>query len=198
MTKKTVGDALFYAYSQQTMRKISIISALMLTFLLQPGPAPAATASVEASVTKTETQTPAKPGLPVPRFVSLATDEVNLRTGPGTRYPIRLVLRKEGLPVEIIREFDIWRQVRDVDGDQGWVHKSMLSGRRGIVVRGKMQTVLQEPDTAARPVVRVEPGVIASLETCADAWCNLSVGGYQGWIERNKIWGVYPDETFKE
>src|SRR5690606_30718590 len=99
--------------------------------------------------------------LPVPRFVTLATDEVNLRTGPGLRYPVKLVIKRSGLPVEIIREFDIWRQVRDVDGEEGWVHKSMLSGRRSVIVRGQMQTLLRDPKAEALPVAKLEPGVIA-------------------------------------
>lgn len=136
--------------------------------------------------------------LPVPRFVTLGPDEVNLRTGPGIRYPIRLVIRKQGLPVEVIREFDVWRQVRDKDGDEGWVHKSMLSGRRSVVVNGSTQVVLRKPDDGARPVVRLEQGVIASLDKCESAWCRLSVGGYTGWIKRDVIWGVYPTEQFKD
>ncbi len=136
--------------------------------------------------------------LPVPRFVTLGPDEVNLRTGPGIRYPIRLVIRKQGLPVEVIREFDVWRQVRDQDGDEGWIHKSMLSGRRSVVVTGTTQVVLRKPEDGARPVVRLEPGVISTLDKCEGAWCRLSVGGYDGWLKRDVIWGVYPDEEFKD
>lgn len=136
--------------------------------------------------------------LPVPRFVTLGPDEVNLRTGPGIRYPIRLVIRKQALPVEVIREFDVWRQVRDKDGDEGWVHKSMLSGRRSVIVTGATQVVLRKPEEGARPVVRLEPGVIAALDKCEAAWCKISVGGYDGWLKRDVIWGVYPDEEFKD
>lgn len=136
--------------------------------------------------------------LPVPRFVSLATSEVNFRTGPGLRYPVRLVVRRNGLPVEVIREFDVWRQVRDADGDEGWVHKSMLSGRRSVIVQGQVQTLLRRPETDARSVARLEPGVIARLDTCRADWCNISVGSYSGWLPRATLWGVYPEETFKE
>lgn len=137
-------------------------------------------------------------GLPVPRFVTLATDEVNLRTGPGLRYPVRLVVRKDGLPVEIIREFDVWRQVRDMDGDEGWVHKSMLSGRRAVIIKSTVQTLLKKPVPDARPVVKLEPGVIALLDTCQEDWCEISAASYDGWIKRTAIWGVYPEEKFEE
>ncbi|HYD19425.1 MAG TPA: SH3 domain-containing protein [Patescibacteria group bacterium] len=137
-------------------------------------------------------------GLPVPRFVTLGPDEVNLRTGPGTRYPIKLVIRKGGLPVEVTREFEVWREVRDKDGDRGWVHKAMLSGRRAVIVKDQLRTLLAKPDPNAPPVVRLEPGVVADLETCQGDWCDLKIASYEGWIKRSDIWGVYPDETFKE
>ncbi len=141
----------------------------------------------------------AGPQLPVPRFVTLSVDEVNVRTGPALKYPIKFIIRKDGLPVEIVREFDVWRQIRDVDGDGGWVHKSMLSGRRAVIIRGKQnQTLLKKPDDGSRPVVKLEPGVIASLGKCKGGWCDLKVQGYNGWIKRDNVWGVYPDEKFQE
>lgn len=136
--------------------------------------------------------------LPVPRFVTLGPDEVNVRTGPGTRYPIKFVIRKGGLPVEITREFQVWREIRDVDGDKGWVHKAMLSGRRAIIVKGQVRTILKKPDEAAQPVVRLEPGVIADLEGCREKWCSVKIATYDGWIKKTDIWGVYDAETIKE
>lgn len=136
--------------------------------------------------------------LPLPRFVSLATDEVNVRTGPGLRYPIRIIIKKEGLPVEVMREFDVWRQIRDIEGDEGWVHKSMLSGSRAVIIKGTVRTLYAKPDTAEKPVVRLEPGVVAELETCKGDWCRLDVSSYDGWIKRDSIWGVYPDERFRK
>lgn len=136
--------------------------------------------------------------LPVPRFVTLGPDEVNVRTGPGTRYPIKFVIRKGGLPVEITREFQVWREIRDIDGDKGWVHKAMLSGRRAIIVKGQVRSVLKKPDDAAQPVVRLEPGVIADLEGCREKWCSVKIATYDGWIRKTDIWGVYDAETIKE
>lgn len=187
MSKKSrkipIGATLLYAYSfRMFLKAIPAAAFLAMLFFL-----PSAFAATD------EAQS-----LPVPRFVTLGADEVNLRTGPGLRYPVRLVVRKEGVPVEVIREFDVWCQVRDVDGDEGWVHKSMLSGRRAVVVRGQVQTLLKKPDPASRPVVKLEPGVIAALEGCLGEWCSLSTAGYEGWAKRSELWGVYPDEIFRE
>jgi SH3-like domain-containing protein len=134
--------------------------------------------------------------LPIPRFVTLNADEVNLRTGPGLRYPVVLVLKKDGLPVQIVKEFDVWRQVADKDGDKGWVHKSMLSGKRAVIVTGPSQTLYKAADAGSKPVVKLEPGVIAGLDHCEREWCYLKIASYKGWIKRDKVWGVFSDEKF--
>jgi len=138
------------------------------------------------------------PPLRVARFVTLDADEVNVRTGPGIRYPIKFILRREGLPVEIVKEFDVWRQIRTMEGDEGWTHKSLLSGGRAVIVKGSMQTMLKKPDSSARPVVKLEPGVVAGLDRCDNEWCYLSIAGYKGWVLREGVWGVYPDEKFEK
>src|SRR5258706_546116 len=75
--------------------------------------------------------------LPLPRFVSLKSEEANVRTGPGTRYPIQWVYHRAGMPVEIVEEYDLWRKIRDVEGTTGWVHKTMLAGNRTALIKGK-------------------------------------------------------------
>ncbi len=80
-------------------------------------------------------------GLPLPRFASLKTDEVNLRTGPGLRYPIEWVYKRRDLPVQIEREFEVWRLISDQEGVKGWVHQATLVGRRTFVVTGGEHTI---------------------------------------------------------
>jgi SH3-like domain-containing protein len=146
-------------------------------------------------------------GLPVPRFVSLKSDRVNLRQGPGIEYPTAWVFRRAGLPVEVIKEFESWRQIRDAEGTTGWVLGSMLSGRRTAVIlpweikAGQPQpplVALRDDDSdRADPVAQVEAGVLASIITCDGKWCRVSVGGYRGYIEQAKLWGAYKDEVIK-
>ncbi len=141
---------------------------------------------------------PAGPsGLPLPRFVALDADEVNLRTGPGTRYPIAWVFVREGLPVEVVGEFGLWRRIRDFDGVEGWAHKSLLTGRRTALVVGEVRTLRREPDESSPPVLYAEPMVQGRLLACRPAWCRLRIAGLEGWIRRAFIWGVFPDETFE-
>jgi SH3-like domain-containing protein len=132
---------------------------------------------------------------PVPRFVSLRTDEVNLRTGPGERYPIDWVLVKKGLPVEIVQEFDVWRKIRDSQGSEGWVHQRMVSGTRSVIIAGAVRTLRADADAAAPPVARVEPGVVARLLECRGSWCRVEAHDIKGWLTRAEVWGVYPDEV---
>ena len=134
-------------------------------------------------------------GQPLPRFVSIGTDKAFVRTGPANRYPIKWVYKKEGLPVEIIQEFDIWRKIRDVDGSEGWISKALLSDRRMVVVKSQSAVDLRDRQgDESRTIARVEPGVIAQVKACGMEWCNITSGGFSGWVERKSLWGIYPQE----
>ena len=137
----------------------------------------------------------AEKALPVPRFVSLRADEVNLRSGPGERYPIDWVLTRKGLPVEIVQEFDVWRKIRDSQGSVGWVHQRMVTGARTIIVTGEVRTLRADPDPASPGVARAEPGVVARLLECRGAWCRVEANDFKGWLRRSEVWGVYADEV---
>jgi SH3-like domain-containing protein len=137
-------------------------------------------------------------GLPIPRFVTLKSDETNARTGPGTRYPIQWVYRKAGMPVEVIEEYDLWRKIRDADGGAGWVHKTMILGTRNVMITGKPPRVLRiDADLKTKPLLKVEPQVIARLVECQKDWCRIQVSGRKGWIEKKYLWGVYPEEIIE-
>jgi SH3-like domain-containing protein len=109
--------------------------------------------------------------------------------------------------VEVIREFDVWRQVRDSGGTVGWVHSSLLSGRRTALVlpwevkEGQAQvpvaTLRNDDYEGAAPVAQVEAGVLASIISCGSGWCRVSIGDHRGYIEQAKLWGTYPNETIK-
>jgi SH3-like domain-containing protein len=139
----------------------------------------------------------AETGLPLPRFVSLRSAEVNLRTGPGLGYPIEWVYRRRQMPVEVIAEFDAWRKIRDWQGTVGWVHGSMLAGERTALVLGEERSLREDPEPTAPAVARLAPGVIGRLERCLDAWCRIEAGGFEGWLLRREFFGAYPDEAIE-
>jgi SH3-like domain-containing protein len=150
------------------------------------------------AIAAAETATDINPsGLPIPRFVSLRSSEVNLRTGPGLTYPIDWIYRRTGMPVEVVEEFDTWRKIRDWEGSEGWVHQSMLDGKRTFLVTGaEVQVMRLAPELDAHPAARLSPGVVGELLECGPVWCRGNVDGYHGWIERERIFGVLPNETF--
>ena len=130
-------------------------------------------------------------GLPLPRFASLASSRVNVRTGPGTQYPIRWVYRRAGLPVEITGEFDIWRHILDPDGGEGWAHSGLLATRRTVMIQGKGTHDLHRgPSSDTIVVLRAEPGVVGSFLECSDGWCRVEIDGTRGWLPREALWGV--------
>ncbi len=171
------------------MRSLKFLPALCLAISLLAIPAAFAVAPSEA-----ENSDKGESGLPIPRFVSLRADEVNLRTGPGVRYPVDWVVQRRGLPVEVVAEFEAWRKIRDQEGVEGWVNKAMLSGRRTILVTGDIRTIRRSRSADAPAVARVEPGVVARLVKCDDSWCKVEVDSYEGWLPRSELWGLYPNE----
>lgn len=134
-------------------------------------------------------------GLPVPRFVSLKSGEVNLREGPSDGHRILWIYKRRNLPVEITAEFDVWRRVRDRDGVVGWVNKALLDGERYVIVTaGANVALLERADAGAAVEAWLEPGVVARLESCHGIWCELEIQGIAGFVPRAELWGVYPDE----
>jgi SH3-like domain-containing protein len=142
-----------------------------------------------------------KSGLPVPRFVSLKPDRVNVRSGPTRDHEVAWVYTRAGLPVEITAESDNWRRIRDWEGAEGLVYHSMLSGRRTALVTAKEKDALvplfARPDAGAEMVARLQSGVLASVKQCTGTWCRIAGSGFAGWIAQERLWGVYPDEKLE-
>lgn len=140
--------------------------------------------------------------LPLPRFASMRNEESNVRTGPGTQYPIDWVFVRQGMPVEIVEEYDNWRMIVDRDGIGGWVHSSQLSGLRTAIITGEaLISLFADPSPDAGLVARVEPGVIGTIVECplsqgtSDRFCHVEIQGHDGWIAREHLWGVYSTEA---
>lgn len=164
-------------------RFLSVIMLLIMSFI--------ALYATPADAAKNET-------LPLPRFASIRAKKANLHVGPGTEYPSEWTYVRPGLPVEIIAEFDTWRQVRDPQGGQGWLHKSMICGKRTVIIQTKQRRLYKEPNCETKVAAILDPGVMARVITCQKDWCQLDVKGHRGWVKRRFIWGVYPNEsTFK-
>lgn len=143
-------------------------------------------------------QTGSATGLPVPRYVSLKSDRVNLREGPSKDHRTSWVFQRAGLPVEITAEFETWRKVRDSEGSEGWVLHSLLSGRRTALVAPwkKSETIALHsgPELSTTAQVGLQTGVVATIKSCDGHWCRVFGEGFDGYIEQSNLWGAYPDE----
>jgi len=161
-----------------------------------PAPKPVPVAPVPPAAKETTRDT-GEPPPKIPRFAALKTDETNMRKGPGQRYPIEWVYQRHDLPVEVEREYDVWRYVRDPDGVEGWVHQVTLSDRRTFVVQGKDAMLRADARDSASAVALLKVGVIGRLRECAEGsqWCQAQVAGYKGYLRRDQFWGLLPDEV---
>ena len=145
-----------------------------------------------------ETATGSVSGLPVPRYVSLKSDRVNVRSGPTKDHDVAWVFTRSGLPVEITAEFENWRRIRDSEGAEGWVYHSLLSGRRTAVVtareKDQLIPVSDGPRDDGTVRAQLQPGVVAQVRRCDGTWCRVNGRNFDGWVPQVRLWGVYPNE----
>lgn len=132
--------------------------------------------------------------LPLPRYVSLKASKANVRRGPSLTHRIDWIFKRRDMPLRVTAEHGHWRRVQDIEGAGGWVHYSLLSGSRTVIVTADMLplNMRAEPDTSM--VAQLELGVVAQLQKCTPSWCRIAAGGYKGWVQKNKIWGVGAEE----
>jgi SH3-like domain-containing protein len=164
----------------------------------QPRPKPTMEASLHAATTPVVPPPIMASGLPVPRWVTVKAGRVNVRRGPSLDLEVLWTYVKPGVPVEITAEYDTWRRIRDVDGTSGWVKAAMLDGRRNVMLTGRVNTaILSKPQSEADAVAYAQPGLVAKLVACEGEWCEISTRGYDGFVSRDRLWGVYENETLK-
>lgn len=163
---------------------VALASALAAALALAPAAASAQKTPTGAS------------GFPLPRFVSIKSSKVNVRVGPTLDHDIAWTFVHAGIPVEVTQEFDIWYRVRDSDGKEGWVQKTMLSGTRtALVTPWEAAGRVPMKDKAGGVVTAMlEPKALVTVASCDGAWCRVSAEGYRGFVEQAKLWGVYPNE----
>jgi len=147
-----------------------------------------------------ETTDSSESGLALPRMVSIRADNINARSGPGEKYPIEWIYKQKGAPLEIINEFDLWRQVRDWEGSVAWIHKTRLSGRRFIkIITPGENNIYNSADYDSRVIAKAEDGVIGEIQKCPkkSEFCLVKFETIEGWIPKKNVFGVYENEVIK-
>ncbi len=137
-------------------------------------------------------------GLPIPRFAALKSNNINARSGPGDNYPIKAIYKRAGLPVEIVSEFKLWREIVDIEGEHNWVHKAMLTGNRHAIVKEEMYSY--ESPNGGNATAKLEKNSQVRIKECGPTTCLMQIeNGLQdikGWVDKSKLWGVYQHEVF--
>ncbi len=161
-------------------KTVTSVCAAVLAALVTFG----ATASERGKVTN----------LPVPRFVSLKAEEGNVRRGPSLSHRIDWVFKHRNMPLQVTGEHGHWRRVEDRDGQGGWVHYSLLSGARHVIIERDLTALRTKPGSEAEVNAYAEAGVVARLGSCDLDWCKITAGGKRGWVSKGALWGVQPEE----
>ena len=137
-------------------------------------------------------------GLEIPRYVSLKSDDANIRVGPSKNYPIEIKYIKKNYPLKVLEEYEEWRKVEDFKKNIGWIHKSLISGTRtGIVLSNDNKSIKLLNTLEGNVIGEIGKGNIVFLEKCKTDWCLVSSGNYKGWIDKKYIWGVKEKEIIK-
>ena len=133
----------------------------------------------------------------LPYFASMKGETTNMREGPGSDSRVKWVYHRKGLPVEVIASFEVWRRVRDMDGEIGWIHVALLSRERMAVVKGKAEAAVRgRADAKSDVLAEAAPGAVGRLEHCAATACEVKFDGAKGWVDRSRLWGVHGGEEF--
>tara|TARA_B100000963_G_scaffold351166_1_gene362375 strand:- start:1025 stop:1588 length:564 start_codon:yes stop_codon:yes gene_type:complete len=137
-------------------------------------------------------------GLDIPRYVSLKSNDANIRVGPSKNYPIEIKYIKKNYPLKVIEEYEEWRKVEDFKFNIGWIHKSLISGTRtGIVLPNDNRAIELLNTLDGNVVGEIGKGNIVYLEKCKIDWCLVSAENFKGWMDKKYIWGVKGDEIIK-
>ena len=138
-------------------------------------------------------------GLALPRMVSLRSNMINARSGPGARYPISWVYRQKQAPVEIISEFELWRKIKDWKGSESWVHKSMLSEKRTVKIVSPGETnIYSSANYDSKVVAKAEEEVVGVIKKCPEGsdFCLINFEKtIDGWVAKKDLFGIYPNEV---
>ena len=125
-------------------------------------------------------------------FASLRASETNVRAGPGSQYPIKFTFKLRSLPVKVISEYDNWSEIKDYDGDTGWVNQNLVTKKRTVIIRTAKSFVnlYSKPSEKSKVLLRLENDVVGDFIKCNLEYCGIKVVGKKGWINKKEIWGV--------
>ena len=114
----------------------------------------------------------------------------NLPTGSGLNYPIQYKYQRANQPLQVTDEYGHWRKVKDWQGDEGWIHKRLLTGVRYLRVMENDLALLSRPNAEARLRARLGQGTLLQLRACKDGWCQVDIKNMAGWVPSHAVFGA--------
>jgi SH3-like domain-containing protein len=134
---------------------------------------------------------PTPSGQPVPRWLSLKSNEVRARQGPGLDYRILWEYKVSNLPVQVIAETTEWRKICDPDGAVAWVHRSVVSSRRSVFNASDAAIAIHAGRSATSQVrARLSPRSLVAIDHCEEGWCEVRVRRMRGWVPGRAVFGA--------
>ena len=127
-------------------------------------------------------------GVATAERLAVAVPVANIRSGPGTTYDVLWQVEKYH-PLSILKKSDPWYQFRDFEGDQGWIHKSLIGKISSIITKKEKSNIRSGPGTNFKILFTVEKGIPFKVVNRRDSWIHIQhADGDKGWIHNSLVW----------
>ena len=122
-------------------------------------------------------------------FLSLKKNKVNVRYGPGFKYPIKFIYNKINLPIKQIDKKENFRRIIDLKNNSGWIHVSQLKKVNSVIPKTD-KILFSKPSNFSKPLAKIKKGRILLIQNCIKNWCKIKTGSFKGWIKVENTWGL--------
>lgn len=122
-------------------------------------------------------------------YLSISSRKANVRQGPGGGKPVvwqawRLT------PFLVLDWIGDWAKVRDYEGDDGWIHGSLLADVPTVIVTAKDAAVRGGPGAGYRGLWTLEEGYTLKVLAVDGVWLKVTDDDeVRGWVLRRLVWG---------
>ena len=124
-------------------------------------------------------------------FLTLKYNEVKVRQGPSSEYPVKFIYNKKYLPVKVIDSKDNFKKIIDLKNNSGWIHISQLTKKKSAINIFDLALIFKKPNIYSKPIAKLESGKMVTIKRCKDKWCKISTQNISGWIKKKFLWGKF-------
>lgn len=124
-------------------------------------------------------------------FLTLKYNEVKVRQGPSSEYPVKFIYNKKYLPVKVIDSKDNFKKIIDLKNNSGWIHIAQLTKKKSAINIFDLALIFRKPNIYSKPIAKLESGKMVTIKRCKDKWCKISTQNISGWIKKKFLWGKF-------